>query len=291
MPTAAAARFAVGRVRFAVVSDGTYYYDAGAVFGVVPRALWEPLVPPLDREHRLPLGLNCLLLHSDGKTILVESGVGGKRGDRDRASPAADGTLLDSLAALGVQPHDVDIVINTHLHADHCGWNTTDEGGALRPTFPNARYLVSRTEWEDATHPNVRTRATYLERNLAPLVDHLELFEDEHCVTSEVALAPAPGHTAGHASVVIRSGREWGVYLGDLAQHRVQLERPAWVGALDLLPLVSIATKERLLGQCVEDGALIVMCHAPYPGVMRIRLTERGRRESVAIQPLDPREG
>ncbi len=285
------AKYQIGAVDFAVVNDGTYYYDAGAIFGVVPRVMWERVSGPLDDRYRIPLGLNCILLRSQGQTILVETGVGAKPGDRDAATPAEDGTLLDSLAALGVTPEDVDVVVNTHLHADHCGWNTrvgADPEAPPVPTFPNARYVVSGAEWQDATHPNERTRATYLARNLDPIADRLELMDGEHKITDEVIFVPTPGHTDGHSTVVVRSGQEWGVYLGDLAQHRVQLERTAWVSGLDLMPLVSLETKKRLMDECVEAGALVMLCHGPYPGVGRMTRTPEGFRKWVDEAPLPP---
>lgn len=283
------ARYRIGGVDFAVVNDGTYYYDAGAVFGVVPRVMWERVTPPLDDRYRIPLGLNCLLLRSRGQTILIETGVGGKPGDRDAATPASEGTLLDSLAALGVTPEEIDVVVNTHLHADHCGWNTSvgpSADDAPVPTFPNARYVINATEWEDATHPNERTRATYLARNLDPIADRLELMDGEHQITDEVIFVPARGHTEGHSTVVIRSGQEWGVYLGDLAQHRAQLERTPWVSGLDILPLVSMETKKRLMDECIEAGALVMFCHGPYPGVGRMTRTDEGFRKWVDVEPM-----
>ncbi|MEX1021555.1 MAG: MBL fold metallo-hydrolase [Dehalococcoidia bacterium] len=295
MATPSGARYQVGAVDFAVVNDGTYYYDAGAVFGVVPRVMWERVVPPLDERYRIPLGLNCLLLRSQGKTILIETGVGAKPGDRDAASPAADGTLIDGLRALDVAPEDIDIVVNTHLHADHCGWNTTvegvAEGGDPAPTFPNAKYVISAAEWRDATHPNERTRATYLARNLDPIADRLELMDGEHAITDEVIFVPSPGHTEGHSTVVIRSGQEWGVYLGDLAQHAAQLERTAWVSGLDTLPLVSLETKKRLMDECIEAGALVMFCHGPYPGVGRMTRTQEGFRRWEDVAPLGGPDG
>ena len=285
------ARYQIGAVDFAVVNDGTYYYDAGAVFGVVPRVMWERVAPPLDDRYRMPLGLNCLLLRSRGQTILIETGVGAKPGDRDAASPAEQGTLLDSLAALGVAPEEIDVVVNTHLHADHCGWNTSLAGGVgagegeFVPTFPNARYVINATEWEDATHPNERTRATYLSRNLDPIADRLELMDGEHQITDEVIFVPVRGHTEGHSTVVIRSGQEWGVYVGDMAQHRVQLERTPWVSGLDILPLVSMETKKRLMDECIEAGALVMFCHGPYPGVGRMTRTPEGFRKWVDVEP------
>ncbi len=296
------ARYTVGSLEFAVLNDGIYRYDAGAVFGIVPRVMWERVVPPLDDLHRIELGLNCLLIRSEGRLVLVETGVGGKPGDRDNASPAEDGTLLTALAALDVSPADITDVVNTHLHADHCGWNSTDrsggagaETGPLRPTFPNATYHVAAQEWDDATHPNERTRATYLERNLAPIADHVRLLDGDGAetpITSEVRFLAAPGHTEGHGVVVLRgnaSGNsaagEWALFTGDLAQHRVQLERNPWVSGLDVLPLVSMQTKATLMDRCIDEHALVIVAHGPYPGVARMTRTDRGYRQLIDVPP------
>ena len=290
------AKFKVGAVDLTVVNDGMFWQDAGAVFGLVPRVMWERVAPPMDERYRIPLGLNCLLLRSRGKTVLIETGVGGKPGDRDVATSADDGTLLTSLAAIGVAPADIDVVVNTHLHFDHCGWNTSVEvGGASAgegaerfvPTFPNATYVINRTEWDEANHANERTRATYLSRNLDPIADRLELIDGEHAITDELIFVPAPGHTAGHSTVVIRSGQEWGVYLGDMAQHQVQLERPPWISSFDTLPLVSLETKRKLMDECIEAGALVAYTHGAYPGVGRMTRTPEGFRKWVDEPPLD----
>ena len=122
--------FRLGSLDLQILSDGTYYQDAGAVFGIVPRLMWERAVnPTLDDQHRMALGLNSLLVRSNGKLILIETGVGDKD-SRRQASPAADGNLLAELTALSIQPEEIDVVVNTHLHADHCGWNTRAKGEA-----------------------------------------------------------------------------------------------------------------------------------------------------------------
>ncbi len=289
------ARYQLGGLEFAVLSDGTFKYDAGAVFGIVPRVMWERVVPPLDAMYRLTLGLNCLLIRSEGHVVLVETGVGGKPHDRDSASPAEEGTLLTALAAVGVAPEEVTDVVNTHLHADHCGWNTSgggSEADPVRPTFPNATYHVALQEWEDANHPNERTRATYLERNLAPIADHVRLLDGrgaETPITSEVRFLAAPGHTHGHGVVVLRGGRgasaEWGLFTGDLAQHPVQLERTPWVSGLDVLPLVSMETKKLLMDRCIDEDALVIVAHGTYPGVARMTRTDRGFRQLLDVPP------
>jgi len=274
-------RFRVGNIELVVLSDGAYYLDAGATFGVVPRVMWEPIAGPLDDHHRLSLGLNCLFLRSEGKDILIETGVGDKAGGmRGQSSPPEEGNLLTDLAAHFGQPEDVEVVINTHLHADHCGWNTRYVDGRLVPTFPRAEYLVQGKEWEVATHPNERTRATYLSENLLPVAEsgRLRLVDGETNVTSEVTIIPTPGHSEGHASVVITSGREMAIYIGDVVQQAVQLERTAWVSALDVLPLVSMETKKRLVERAIQERALLICVHLPFPGVGHVTRTADGKR-------------
>ena len=275
------AKHRLGSLDLAILSDGRFYIDAGATFGIVPRVLWEPFAGPLDDRHRLTLGLNSLLLRSQGKLILVETGVGDKPGGwRRQSSPLAAGNLLADLDGLGVRPEEVDVVINTHLHADHCGWNTRYLDGKLVPTFPNAEYLVMRDEWQAAIAPDERTRATYLVENVLPVEERgrLRLVDGETKVTDEVVILPAPGHSAGHAAVALASGGETALYIGDIAQVAVQLERTAWVAAFDILPLVSMETKRALVERAIEDGSLIISVHAPFPGLGRLARTQEGHR-------------
>ena len=153
------------------------------------------------------------------------------------------------------------------------------------PTFPNAKYLISGREWDDANHPNERTRATYLPRNLDPIADRIEMLDGETSITDEIVFLPTPGHSEGHGAVVVRSGQEWGVYVGDMAQHTSQLERTAWVSGLDVLPLVSMETKKQLVERCIEDEALVMFCHGPYPGIGRMTRTPEGFRKWVDVEP------
>ncbi|MBI4571251.1 MAG: MBL fold metallo-hydrolase [Chloroflexi bacterium] len=272
----------LGSLDLQILSDGAFYQDAGAVFGVVPRVMWERIArPALDGEHRMSLALNSLLVRSHGTLVLIETGVGDKEGHRRQASPAAEGTLLAALNAAGVRPEEIDVVVNTHLHADHCGWNTRAAGdGRLAPTFPRARYLIQRGEWEAAIHPNERTRATYLADNLLPLEEAgvLELVDGELAVTPEVTIVAARGHTEDHAAVVLSSAGETAIYIGDLVQHHVQLERTAWVSAFDLLPLVSMETKKRIVERAIRERALIVSAHCPFPGLGRVALADDGKK-------------
>jgi len=271
----------LGKAEILVVSDGPIAFDAGALFGLTPRVLWEPLVGPLDDQHRLRAGINCLLVRTGGKTVLVETGVGTKGGRAPAGIElSATGRLLSSLAAEGISSQDIDIVLNTHLHFDHAGGNTVLEEGRPVPTFPRARYFLPKGEWEEAQHPNERTRATYLPENFAPLEEarQVELVEGEAEVAPGVRMVPAPGHTAHHMVVEVESEGELLIYLGEVAQHPIMLERVAWISAFDVLPLVSLETKKRIIEKALERRALLVAVHAPFPGLGRLTLEEGKRR-------------
>jgi glyoxylase-like metal-dependent hydrolase (beta-lactamase superfamily II) len=278
----APAVYNVGDFEIRVLSDGSFLQDAGILFGVVPKVMWERVTPELNERNQIPLALNCLLIRGRGRTILVETGMGNKLDERRRTTifPGDYGHLLEDLGRAGVRPEDVELVVNTHLHLDHCGWNTVEQDGRLVPAFPNARYYIQRGEYDVAMHPNERTRATYLAENFQPLIEsgQLELVDGEYQITPELRFLPAPGHTADHACIVLSSGGENALYTGDLVHNSIGLERLPWIPALDVLPLVSLETKRRLTEQMVRDQYLVVIAHAPFPGAGRLSESE-GRRQ------------
>lgn len=282
-----AAHYTVGNIDVSVLSDGTFRLDAGAVMGLIPRVMWEPILgrENIDAEHRMQLGLNCMVVRSQGQVLLVDTGMGNKLSGavREKAFPGDYGYLLENLAANGIQPEDVTVVANTHLHADHCGWNTVrGEDGQLRPTFPNARYVIQAGEYEAATHPNERTRGTYFAENFEPLAatGQLELVDGETELIPGVKFWPTPGHTQDHASIAISSAGQTAIYTGDLVHHAVQVERPAWIAAFDILPLLSLESKKKLAERALRENALLICVHNAFPGVGR--LTERdGKRKFV----------
>ena len=259
------------------------WLDGGAVMGLVPRILWEPIVGPenIDAQHRIPLGLNCLLARRGDDTILIETGIGNKLTGvaRDRTYPGDHGHLLESLHSLGVEPSDVTAVVNTHLHGDHCGWNTVRQGDALVPTFPRARYFIDAGEFEAASHPNERTRGAYFAENFAPLAatGQLELVAGEREILPGITFIPAPGHTADHGIIALVSGGETALYTGDLAHHAVQYERYAWTAAFDTLPLVSLETKKHLMERAMRENAMLISSHNEFPGAGRL-VEREGRR-------------
>jgi len=270
----------LGDVDLFVCPDGTFALDGGALFGVVPRVLWERVLPP-DTLNRVPIALNCLLIVSEGKRILVDTGFGTKLSQKQReihGLQREEGDLLQAIGRLGHLPSNIDIVINTHLHPDHCGGNTSQENGIAIPTFPNAEYWIQRQEWADACSPNERTHKTYLAANLVPLRDahQLRLLDGDTRVTDQVRCVMTRGHTRGHQSVVVESGGEAALFLGDLAPKAVHLERLAWTTAFDTEPLETVETKRAWRDWAIEKRAALFFGHDGQTPVGRLR-AESGR--------------
>jgi glyoxylase-like metal-dependent hydrolase (beta-lactamase superfamily II) len=251
-----------------VVSDGVYRTDGGAMFGLVPKVLWERHVVP-DAQNRVAMALNCLLVRDGNTTILVDTGYGGKLTDRDTGIldlAAGRPGLLAALASAGVAPEAVDIVVNTHLHADHCGGNTVARAGVVVPTFPNARYMVQRFEYAEAIFPNERTRATYLPGNLEPVADSgkWDLLDSDTQVTERLRTVVTRGHTQAHQCVVVEPPAAPPIlFLGDVAPRSIHFERVAWVPAVDVLPLDSLGTKRRMAEWAIRHQAVCVFEHDP----------------------------
>ena len=274
--------FRLGELELLVVSDGVIWQDAGATFGLVPRVIWERYTPDLDDKNRIPVGLNSLLIRSEGKLILVDTGVGTKSVRAPGAMVIEEsGRLLENLRREGVSADEIDIVVNTHLHFDHGGGNTVMADGVPVPAFPRARYFIAKGEWEAASHPNERTRGTYLLENFEPLQDarEVELVTGDVELAKGVRLLPAPGHTEGHCVIELESGGRYGLCVAELSQLPVMLERLAWISAFDVLPLVSLSTKRRMMDWAVEKRALLISVHAPFPGLGRLVAEEGGRRK------------
>ncbi len=281
----------IGDFELTLLSDGTAWWDGGGSFGLVPKVRWEKLLPP-DAENRVPMALRCLLVRTPQATVLVDAGMGDKV-TREMAEQQSfrleqpDGGLVADLARHGVSPDEVDLVVLTHLHMDHCGSSTRILDGQLVPTFPRARYWVQRREWDDAHHLNERTRATYLSANFHPIEasGQLCLLNGDANITRGVRVAVAPGHTAGMQAIVVEppgSGQVV-VFLSDLAFFRWHLERLAWVSAYDLDPMTTIETKRRWQRWLAERQAMIVFQHDPQVAVGR--LVEQDGRYTVTPEP------
>jgi len=270
-----------------LVSDGVIWVDVGGPFGLVPHDLYRRYLEP-DQNHCVPLFLTCMLIRSRSVTILVDTGLGDKWDEVGLARWRLDrsaGGLLENLAKLGVRPDQVDIVINTHLHADHCAGNTRWEGTRLSPVFPRAEYWVQRLEWADACHPDARTRSTYQSENFTPLFEagQLRLHHGEVAVTDQVRCVPTPGHTRGHQSVLLEAGDWSGLYVADMATYAIQMARPAWLTAYDVLPLENVRTKESWRTWALTRSAWMFFEHDPVLPVARL-IEEEG---VTSLQPVE----
>lgn len=259
----------IGDLKVHAIQAGGQKLDGGAMFGVVPKPLWERRIPA-DERNRIQLGMRCLLIEHPAGLILVDSGAGNKENAKfhdiygvENAGANGRTALEDGLASVGVETSSVDMLVSTHLHFDHAGGNTfVDEAGVIRPTFPRARYYVQRGEYEYATTPNERTAASYFDRNYVPTVEsgQLELLEGESEIASGVSVILTPGHTPYHQSIVIRSGGETAVFLGDLVPTHAHLPLP-WIMGYDVEPLVTLESKRGLLARVEREGWTVIFEH------------------------------
>jgi len=281
----------LGRVSLRLASDGVYWKDGGGLFGLVPKMLWQEVWPP-DEQNRLPFELRSLLIETPSRLILVDTGYGDKLAPKERnyISLAGERRLIGSLTAQGIEPSQIDLVINTHLHYDHCGGNTSAAGdGVVRPTFPNATYCVQRLELADASSPNERTRATYAEENWLPLqrAGQLRVLSGDTRLTDEVSVLVTRGHTRSHQCVVVESCGETAVFLGDVASWPIHIERTAWVPAYDAEPMTSIETKRRTAQWAIERHALLIFEHHVNVAAGFLHATERPDRFRLEPVPFD----
>jgi glyoxylase-like metal-dependent hydrolase (beta-lactamase superfamily II) len=254
----------LGEIEFHIVSDGRLLLDGGAMFGVIPKPLWENKCPA-DARNRIELSMNCVLIRAAGKRILAETGAGDKMNAKLRDIYGLDGPhLVPRLRDYGVGPEDVDIVIDTHLHFDHCGGNTRIEKDEVVATFPNAQYITQKGEFEHAMNPTERDRASYFDDNYAPLAKsgQLQLIEGDREIVPGVEVMRVAGHTANMQCVKLTGGGKTAFLLADLVPTSAHLPLP-WIMGYDLYPMVTLENKKRWLPQVVGDGWLAIFAHDP----------------------------
>jgi glyoxylase-like metal-dependent hydrolase (beta-lactamase superfamily II) len=303
--------FSVGGLKCHALEGGLQRLDGGAMFGVVPKPLWQRRIAP-DERNRIPLGLRCLLVeHPDG-LVLIDSGIGNKEDAKFREIYGVENQgkqgatqLEDAMLAAGYRPEDVELVINTHLHFDHAGGNTRTGGQAggraggqdetssepspsdrppVRPTFANATYVVQKAELEFARHTNERTRASYLPHNFEPIAaaGKWRLLEGEGEIVPGISARLTPGHVPFHQSIVIHHRGETAVFLGDVTPTSAHLPLP-WIMGYDLEPLRTLESKRALLGEAAANGWLLIFEHDPEVIMGR---AARGGRETELIEPV-----
>jgi len=257
----------VGGIRVHALEAGVQWLDGGAMFGVVPRPLWEKKIPP-DARHRIPLALRCLLVEAPNALVLVDSGIGNKEGEKFRDIYGVDNAgaptrLEDALRDVGFGPADVDLVVSTHLHFDHAGGGTfLTEDGRLKPAFPNARHIVQKGELGFAQSPNERVRASYMSKNFLPLTEAglVDTVEGTSELLEGITLLPTPGHTPHHQSVVIEGKGEKAIFLADLCPTAAHLPLP-WIMGYDLEPLVTLETKKAIWERVREEDWILIFQH------------------------------
>lgn len=275
----------LGDIEVRYISAGAFKLDGGSMFGIVPRTMWEKKMVP-DDKHRLLFGCNSLLVRAGGKNILVETGNGTKWDAKLRqiySFPEND-PLTESLNAAGIEPEQIDMVINTHLHFDHAGGNTRFENGRPVPAFPNARYVVQKAELEHAMHPTERDRASYYPQDFLSITEEKrwQLVEGETDIVPGIRVVPIPGHNLSIQGVQIRGGGKSLMYVSDLLPTRHHLPLP-WIIAYDLYPLTTLETKRKWIGEFVRDGWTVVLGHDPdFPSG-----TLREQDGKVVFEPVD----
>jgi glyoxylase-like metal-dependent hydrolase (beta-lactamase superfamily II) len=279
-----------GDLELLPLTDGTFRLDGGAMFGVVPKPLWEKRAQA-DERNRIRLGLRPLLVRGE-RTLLIDAGIGGKMDDKNVDIYAIERTrnLDHALADAGVGRDEIEIVLASHLHFDHVGGFTVrDDAGRLVPAFPRARYIARTAEWEDATHPHERNRASYLAENFAPLAEAgvLDLVAGDEPIMRGVRVVRTGGHTMHHQIVMIESGGRTAVFAADLMPTTAHVDVP-WIMAYDLYPMETLAFKRRFVREAIDREYLIFFEHDPEIAAGYIR--ESGGRKIVEphLRTLEP---
>lgn len=273
----------LGDFELSVFSDGTYPLDGGAFFGVVPKVMWSRKVGS-DEKNYVMAGLNSLVIRTGQQTVLVETGIGNKLSERMVKFYGQPSKLLDNLSAGGIAPEDIDIVINSHLHFDHCGWNTVrDKNGKIVPTFPRAKYYAPEGEWQYARHPSERDSISFIPENYDPLVDsgQMTLLKGGEEIVPGISVETFPGHTAHMLAVVVRGSQNpqfsqqrgevghppassvpTACYISDLIPTAAHIDL-TWGMGFDLYPLQTIESKKRYYARAILGKWLTVFTHDP----------------------------
>jgi glyoxylase-like metal-dependent hydrolase (beta-lactamase superfamily II) len=266
---------------------GSFRLDGGGMFGVVPRTIWSKLAPP-DQDNRISLQTNCLLLRQGSRRVLVETGFGDKWTEKERGYYDLERrTVADALDEAGCAAEQIDLVIVTHLHFDHAGGLTRAvPPGEPVPTFPAARIVVQRTEWEDALANKSTMTRTYLRSHLDPIADRLELIDGEQEIRPGLRVFPAPGHTWGQQAVRFDDGEGVVCFPGDVIP-TVNHVHPSFCMGYDMLPFENMLTKKHLLARSAREGWRLALDHEPGNPVQRVlpdpRQHNRFRLEPVAL--------
>jgi glyoxylase-like metal-dependent hydrolase (beta-lactamase superfamily II) len=254
-------RTTLGDFELTILTDGTYFLDGGSMFGVVPKTMWSKKIQ-VNERNLMACGTNSVLVRGGAKTLLIETGIGNKLNDKLKAIYEPHEELMNSFQASGVSPEDIDVVINSHLHFDHCGWNTIYKDGTAVATFPKAKYYAPRGEWEHGSKQLERDKISYISDNYDPLIKsgQMELVEGEREIMPGVRVVPYPGHTRSMQAIVLESQAKKACYISDLipTSHHVDL---TWVMSYDVFPLETIESRRRYYAQSIPERWLTIFTH------------------------------
>jgi glyoxylase-like metal-dependent hydrolase (beta-lactamase superfamily II) len=277
------ARTTLGDFELTVCTDGIYLLDGGAMFGVVPKTMWEKRAPA-DAQNRILLGLNTVVVRTGKQTVVIETGIGNKQSAKMKEIQGNQELLPQSLAAAGVKPEEVDIVINSHLHFDHCGWNTTRHAdGSVTPTFPNARYFAHKGEVLHGHRQLERDRISYISDNYDPLIQSGQMtLLDAESIAANPEICPGvsvecfPGHTAQLMGIHIQSAGQHACYISDLIPTSANLDT-TWVMGYDLFPLTCIEQRKRFYERAIPEQWLVLFTHDHHTPMGHVVLNDKGK--------------
>jgi glyoxylase-like metal-dependent hydrolase (beta-lactamase superfamily II) len=276
----------LGSWQLDTLSGGTFRPDGGTMFGLVPKPLWEKLAPA-DERNRILLATNCALARDGTHTLLIDTGYGGKLSEKEREINAAQSgePLLAGLAALGLAAEDIDLVVLSHLHFDHAGGGTRREAdGTIAPAFSNARYIVQRGEWEDATGGAPELAGAYPLENLLPLYEagRIDFIDGDVEIVPGLSSLVTGGHTRRHQALILESAGQTAIYPGDLCPTSAHLRR-MWGMGYDVEPLETRRQKPKILGRAADEGWLVLFDHDPQIAACRLR--RDNKQEFAVIEP------
>jgi glyoxylase-like metal-dependent hydrolase (beta-lactamase superfamily II) len=271
-------RATIGEFEITVLTDGFFFMDGGAMFGVVPKPIWEKRAPA-DEQNRALVGANTLVVRNGKNTVVIETGVGNKLNDKMRAFYGAKELLPRAFDAAGIRLEEVDTVINSHLHFDHCGWNTTRlQDGKIVPTFPNARYFAHRGEVEHGHCQYERDAVSYVSANYDPLIEsgQMTLLTRPQEIIPGISVDIYPGHTAQLMAIYIDSGGQRGCYISDLIPTSAHLD-VTWVMSYDLDPLTCIEQRKRFYSRAIPEQWLVFFTHDHHSPFGYVEIGEKGK--------------
>ncbi|MGG0275645.1 YtnP family quorum-quenching lactonase [Bacillus rhizoplanae] len=278
----------IGDIQVTWLRGGNTYLDGGAMFGVVPKALWSRKYSHNDKN-QINLRTDPLLLQTKDGNMLIDSGIGNNKMNekmKRNQGVTEESSVEQSLAQLGLKAEDIQYILMTHLHFDHASGLTKWKGEKLVPTFPNAKIYVSQTEWDEMRNPNIRSRNTYWKENWEPIVHQVQLFTEEVNVTDEIRMVHTGGHSDGHAVVIAQSQNETLLHLADLMPTHAH-QNVLWVMAYDDYPMTSIENKQKWMKYGTEQKAWFTFYHDAYYRAVKWdeegRMVEKLEREEVEV--------